>query len=167
MKRIAIGGISTENCTFTALPTRLSDFVICRDADLLAGDRYPFLDRYDALFLPTLQANALPGGQVERAAYDRLKAEFLQRLVNVMPIDGLYLDLHGAMYVDGMLDAELDLVRTGRNARLGVAAGVPVAAVNAPLGAGCSHVGWIDGHRQRTGVAKIRSPCRSRLVAGY
>jgi hypothetical protein len=41
--RIAIGGISTESCTFSTLPTRLSDFVVHRGADLLDSGRYPFL----------------------------------------------------------------------------------------------------------------------------
>ena len=100
--RIAIGGIWTENCTFTTLPTELSDFVICRGVDLLDSDRYPFLDQHDVSFLPTLQANALPGGPVEPMVYRQIKEEFLTRLADLMPVDGLYLDLHGAMYVQGM-----------------------------------------------------------------
>ena len=112
--RIAIGGISTESCTFTTLPTRLSDFVILRGAEMLDSGRYPFLGQYDASFLPTLQANALPRGPIDPVAYRQLKEEFLSRLSDLMPVDGLYLDLHGAMYVQGMQDAELDLARAAR-----------------------------------------------------
>ena len=58
--------------------------------------------------MPTLVASAVPGGPVERATYDALKSEFLQRLRDLLPLDGLYLPMHGAMYVEGMQDAEGD-----------------------------------------------------------
>ncbi len=112
--RIAIGGISTESCTFSTLPTRLSDFVVHRGADLLNSGRYPFLGDFRATFLPTLQANALPGGAVDVAAYSQLKDEFLARLADAGKLDGLYLDLHGAMFVQGMHDAERDLAGAAR-----------------------------------------------------
>ena len=112
--RIAVGGIATESCTFSPLPTRLQDFVILRGAELLTGDRYPFLDRFAVEFLPTLHAQALPGGPVTADAYAQIKAEFLDRLAAAGPLDGLYLDLHGAMYVAGMEDAEQDWVQAAR-----------------------------------------------------
>lgn len=117
--RIAVGGISTESCTFSTLPTRLSDFVVQRGADLLDSGRYPFLANHragnGATFLPTLQASALPGGPVEPVAYNQLKDEFLERLGDAGPLDGLYLDLHGAMFVQGMQDAERDLASAARS----------------------------------------------------
>lgn len=110
--RIAIGAIATESCTFSPLPTRRTDFVVAHDEELLA--RYPFLSRYDAELIPTLGAWAMPGGPVELEAYRELQGAFLEALKRAGPIDGLYLELHGAMYVTGIDDAEGDWVAAAR-----------------------------------------------------
>ncbi len=104
--RIAIGGIATESCTFSPLPTRLDDFTLHRGEAFL--NRYPFLDELDAEFVPLLWARALPGGSVEASAYQQIKDEFLALLQENAPFDGVYLDMHGAMNVQGMDDAEGD-----------------------------------------------------------
>jgi microcystin degradation protein MlrC len=79
---------------------------------LVAADD-PFfapLKTYPWPFRPTLVAQAVPGDPVERRAYRELKAEFLQRLKALLSLDGVYLAMHGAMYVDGMQDAEGDWI---------------------------------------------------------
>ncbi|MCB0025644.1 MAG: M81 family metallopeptidase, partial [Caldilinea sp.] len=108
--RIALGGIAIESCTFSPLPSRLSDFTIRRGAEFL--DRYPFLANYAgrAEFVPLLYARALPGGSVEPEAYAAMKGEYLDLLRANGPWDGVYLDFHGAMNVRGMDDAEGDWV---------------------------------------------------------
>ncbi len=112
MVRIATGGIHIESCTFSPLHSRLDDFMVRRGADLFA--RYPFLSQFEAEIIPTLHARALPGGSVEASAYATLKAEFLDRLRAALPLDGLFLDLHGAMNVVGMDDAEGDWIASAR-----------------------------------------------------
>jgi len=108
--RIAICGIATESCTFSTLPTRLEDFRISRGTDDSFRELYPFLDKYpDIEFAGTISAKALPGGPVEAAAYDAIKSELLEQLQSGGPFDGVYLDMHGAMNVAGMDDAEADL----------------------------------------------------------
>ncbi len=112
--RIAFGGIYTESSTFNPVPTHAEDFrVLCGDA-LRQSERYRFLDAYDAEFLPTLHARALPGGPVTSEAYGAFKDEFLERLVKLGPVNGLYLDMHGAMNVSGMDDAEGDWITAAR-----------------------------------------------------
>ena len=109
MKRIGAGGIAIESCTFSPLPSTLADFLVLRgDAQF---ERYPFLrrSREDLLWLPTLQAKAIPGGPVVRADYESLKREFLERVERLLPLHGFFLDLHGAMNVQGLDDAERDL----------------------------------------------------------
>lgn len=112
MFRIAVGGIATESCTFSPLPTYLSDFYVRRGQEIL--DAYPFLANFDAEYFPTLHAAAMPGGSVEANAYAALKDEFLDNLRAALPLDGLFLDMHGAMNVQGMDDAEGDWITAAR-----------------------------------------------------
>ena len=79
---------------------------------MLRGD--DLLARYDDLpadleWVPLVHARALPGGAVERDFYDLIKREVLERLGAALPIDAVFLDIHGAMSVVGMTDAEADL----------------------------------------------------------
>ena len=113
--RIAIGGISNENSNFSPIPNRLSDFTVLTDGDLLAANRYPFLGQFtDVTFVPTLFASSLPGGPIETELYQQFKAGILTRLQAALPLDGVYLDLHGAMLVEGLEDAEADLATAVR-----------------------------------------------------
>lgn len=110
--RIAIAGIAVEACTFSPLPTRLADFRVWEGQALL--DRFAFLDvGADVELVPILYARALPGGAVEASAYHQLKAHILDELASDR-WDGVYLALHGAMFVQGMQDAEGDFVTAVR-----------------------------------------------------
>ena len=85
---------------------------------MLRGD--DLLARYDALpsdvdWVPLVHARALPGGAVERDFYDSIKSEILKRLRAAMPVAGVFLDIHGAMSVVGMTDAEADLAAAVRD----------------------------------------------------
>lgn len=75
---------------------------------------FRLLKTYPHPFQPTLFAAAVPGGPVERKTYDALKAEFLQRVTDLLPLDGLYLPMHGAMFVEGMQDADGDWIESAR-----------------------------------------------------
>ncbi|MDP6776940.1 MAG: M81 family metallopeptidase [Candidatus Latescibacteria bacterium] len=113
--RIAVCGIAVECCSFSPLPTRLEDFAILRGEALLSdyslGDEYEDID-----FVPVLRARAIAGGPVLPDAYDQIKTECLDGLSRNGPWDGVYLDLHGAMFVQGMRDAEGDWVAAVREA---------------------------------------------------
>ena len=82
-----------------------------RGDDLLA--RYDDLPR-EVDWIPLVHARALPGGAVERDFYYAIKAELLERLRGALPVDGVFLDIHGAMSVIGMADAEGDLATAVR-----------------------------------------------------
>ena len=112
--RIAYGGIGIECSTYSRLRTRMEEFTILRDAELTVQPRFQFLKRYPVTFMPTLVASAVPGGPVERKTYDTIKAEFLKRLEALLPLHGLYLPMHGAMFVEGMQDAEADWYQAAR-----------------------------------------------------
>ena len=111
--KIGLAGMATESCTFSPLATRLADFRALRAAEF--AEAYPFLAEYaDCQFFPGLVARALPGGPVEKSAYDSYKRELLRQLRNALPLDGVFLDMHGAIYVAGMEDAEADLIEAIR-----------------------------------------------------
>ena len=66
--------------------------------------------------LPLLSAKAQPSGIVEQAAFDTMLGWFLERLEKVLPeIDGVLLDLHGAMVVEDHEDAEGAFIEAVRN----------------------------------------------------
>ncbi|HEY0123519.1 MAG TPA: M81 family metallopeptidase [Rhizobium sp.] len=112
--RIAVGGIHTECSTYNPVLAEEKDFRIVRGEALTAAPYFAFLRDYDAEFLPTIHARAIAGGPVARHTYEAFKAEFLERLKPLLPLDGLYLAMHGAMYVEGMEDAEGDWIAAAR-----------------------------------------------------
>jgi microcystin degradation protein MlrC len=123
--RIAVGGIHTECSTSSPVLMQPEDFRVLRGPDLLAHEYFDFLEAEGVEHLPLLHARAVPGGPLARATYEGFKAEFLERLQASLPIDGLYLAMHGAMNVEGMDDAEGDWISA---ARAVVGPYVPVAA---------------------------------------
>lgn len=123
--RIAFGGYHIECSTYNPVLTPEEEFTVHRGEALLEAPAFGFLKEYDAQFLPTLHARAVPAGPIERKTYDRLKGEFLDRLHAFGPIDGLYLALHGASFVEGMEDAEGDWVSAAREV---VGPEVPITA---------------------------------------
>ena len=110
--RIAIGGIHIESSTFSPHRSGPADFTVVRGDELLA--RHQDLPG-DVDWLPLVHARALPGGAVERDFYESVKTELLERLRATLPLDGVFLDIHGAMSVVGMTDAEGDLASAVRD----------------------------------------------------
>ena len=114
--RIAVGGIHVECSTYNPVFVRERDFIILRGDRLLQAPYFAFLRDYPAQFEPVVHARAIPGGPVAREAYERLKGEFLHAVVEAGPLDGVYLAMHGAMFVEGMEDAEGDWISAVRAA---------------------------------------------------
>ena len=127
MLRIAVGGIHTECSTYSPVLMTADDFRVLRGEDLPAADYFAFLPRPDVELRPLLHARAVPGGPVAAPTYAAFKAEFLDRLRAALPLDGIYLAMHGAMHVDGQEDAEGDWIGAVRDL---VGPDTPVAAVH-------------------------------------
>lgn len=109
--RIAIAGIHIESSTFTPYTSTADDFIVTRGETLLA--RYSWMGSDWARrveWIPILHARALPGGIVDKGAYEEWKAEICEGLQAAGEIDGLFFDIHGAMSVRGYDDAEGDLI---------------------------------------------------------
>src|SRR5207302_2291774 len=61
--------------------------------------------------LPLCWCSAPPSSYVERDAYERVAAAMLEDLAAQTPVDGIYLDLHGAMVAEHQEDGEGELLR--------------------------------------------------------
>lgn len=110
---IAIAGLGIESSTFSPARTEAPAFHPQRGQDVLT--RYPFLApgqplREAADWRGALVGKALPGGTVTARAYADLTAELLERLREMGPLDGLWYDIHGAMTVEDVDDAEAELL---------------------------------------------------------
>jgi microcystin degradation protein MlrC len=131
--RIAIGGISHETSTFANTRTTIADFdsgfglyrgpaVIdrFRGANICTGGFIDGAERHGFELVPLLWGFAYPSGLIVAADYASLKQEFLTRLRDEQtqhgPVDGVLLDLHGAMVVEGIDDADGDFVAAVREA---------------------------------------------------
>ena len=112
--RFAFGGIHIECSTYSRIRTGTEDFTVRSGEELSAAPDFAFLRSYPHPFLPTFYARAVPGGPVERGTYDAFKRKFLESLQGLLPLDGLYLPMHGALYVEGMQDAEGDWIAAAR-----------------------------------------------------
>ncbi|RKR86372.1 microcystin degradation protein MlrC [Micromonospora pisi] len=116
--RIAIGGVHIESSTFTPHLSTADDFEVTRGDALLA--RYDWLAPVqpwaaDVEWIPLVHAWALPGGVVDATSYDAWSTEITGMLAGIGPVDGVLLDIHGAMSVVGRDDAEGDLVTAIRS----------------------------------------------------
>ncbi|MFI9045307.1 M81 family metallopeptidase [Streptomyces sp. NPDC053427] len=117
--RIGIGGMAIESSQFCPHRSVYEDFRVTRGAELLArytwtGPDSDLVERVE--WVPLVHAVSLPGGPVERATYDRIKSELTDRIRESGPLDGLVHDIHGAMSVVGLTDAEADLTDAVRAA---------------------------------------------------
>lgn len=117
--RIGIAGIGIESSTFSAHTSGWEAFGIRRGPEVI--ERYSFLAPGSELgdaaeWVGLVQARSLPGGAVDPAVYAALKAEILDLVEQHGPFDGFFFDIHGAMSVVGMTDAEGDLAAALRAA---------------------------------------------------
>lgn len=117
--RIGIAGISIESSTFSPHLSGDEAFTIRTGAGLIGY--YPFLApgrelREAADWVPLYHGRSLPGGAVRPATYERMRAAILDAIRAEGPFDAFFLDIHGAMSVVGMQDAEADLASAVREA---------------------------------------------------
>ena len=123
--RIATGCIGHETNTFSSVPTSINDFkrsyhigdeIIStfRQTSTITGGFIENSEKLGIQIVPLLWTFAMPSGAVEQGAYNTLKAEFLDLLQSAGQIDGVFLDLHGAMATEEIEDAEGDLIRSVR-----------------------------------------------------
>jgi microcystin degradation protein MlrC len=112
-KRILTLGIRNESNTFSTLPTKEADFNLLRGAEVVKNEQWAdVLKKEGVQIIPTLHAYAWPGGKVEKKAFDKFKNEILDSIrLHAGEIDAIYMDMHGALHVEGYDDAQAILIK--------------------------------------------------------
>jgi microcystin degradation protein MlrC len=132
-QRIAIGGFLHESHSFAPQPTTYADFVLpagfpkltegaamldaIRGTSVPAAGALATAEAARATVVPLAWCFANPAGPVQDEAFERIAALIcaeLSRALDEAPLDGIYLDLHGAAVVDSFPDAEGELLRRVR-----------------------------------------------------
>ncbi len=141
MARIAIGGFQHETNTFAPSKADYSAFEAgggwpgvqygeplfgaVEGANIPAAGAIQALRALGHSLVGTAWAAASPSAHVTADAFERICGAMIQRLKSALPVDGVYLDLHGAMVVDTYDDGEGEPLRRVREA---VGPRVPVVA---------------------------------------
>ena len=131
--RIAIGGFLHETHSFAPLPTTWPDFrqpggfpslqhgpgllEAVRPTSVPIAGAIAAAEAAGADLAPLTWAIASPAGPIQDEAFERLAALLCARLSDALdaaPLDGVYLDLHGAALAESFPDAEGELLRRVR-----------------------------------------------------
>lgn len=65
--------------------------------------------------IPTVWAAASPSAHVEKETYERITEKILQGIQQALPVDAVYLDLHGAMVAQHFDDGEGEIIERVRH----------------------------------------------------
>ncbi|MFO8059647.1 MAG: M81 family metallopeptidase, partial [Bacillota bacterium] len=104
-----------QETLFPGLLTGQSIIDYYRGTNTCQGGFIEVAERTGMTLMPTIWTMALPSGYVTEEAYDYLLDQFMTRLKNMTRVDGVLLDLHGAMVAEHIEDCEGHLLRTIRD----------------------------------------------------
>ena len=113
IKKIAVGGISTECSNYSPLYQNESDFVSLEGQNLLDLIGFPF-DEYGIETYPVFFNRSLPGGPIGRNYFRETKDKFIAELESLGTLDGVILIMHGAIFVDDLDDPEGEWIEAVR-----------------------------------------------------
>lgn len=114
--RVLVAGIRHESNSFMPYLTHADDFHILRDSMISKGRAWAgFLENEGVEVIPTLVASCGPSGIVSQKAYESFRDEILERFQESGPVDGIFLDMHGALHVENYPDAQLDFIQRIRS----------------------------------------------------
>jgi len=113
IKKIAVGGISTECSTYSPLYQNENDFVSLQGQTLLDLIGFPF-DDYGIETYPVFFNRSIPGGPIESQYFRQTKDKFIAEIESLGTLDGVLLIMHGAIFVDGIDDPEGEWIEAVR-----------------------------------------------------
>ncbi|CCD93260.1 conserved hypothetical protein [Bradyrhizobium sp. ORS 375] len=132
MTRVAIGGFLHETNTFAPTKADYDDFMhgggrasIADAASVMTTMRG--INAGQAGFIAVAEANgwdivpsiacaASPSAHVTKEAFERITTVMVDRIRQALPLDGVYLDLHGAMVTEHLDDGEGEILARVRKA---------------------------------------------------
>jgi microcystin degradation protein MlrC len=141
MARIAVGGMQHETNTFA--PSRAdykafeagggwpgvqygeTVFAAVEGANIPAAGAIQALRAQGHQLVATVWGAASPSAHVTTDAFERIVSDLISNLKKQLPVDGVYLDLHGAMVTEAHDDGEGEILRRVREV---VGPRVPIAA---------------------------------------
>jgi microcystin degradation protein MlrC len=139
--RVAVGGFMHETNTFAPTKAAYEAFVhgagwpaLCAGPALVEATRNVnmgisgFVEEAQAAgwtLLPTVWCHASPSAHVTKDAFERITGDIVERLRAPGPVDGVYLDLHGAMVTEHLDDGEAEILARVRRV---IGPGVPLVA---------------------------------------
>ena len=125
--KIAAAGFQHETNRFSPIPTTYEDFVredgwpgltegkavidVFLDANIPIGGYLQYAAEMNVEAVPVLWASAEPAGLIEDEAFDAVSQKIIDGIVAELPLDGIYLDLHGAMVTVSHEDGEGEFLR--------------------------------------------------------
>ena len=98
IKKIAIGGISTECSSYSPLHQSKDDFTCIRGQELLDLVDFPFFEN-GINPQPLFFNKSVPGGPIEKQYFDQITDQFIDEINTLGKLDGILLLMHGAMSV--------------------------------------------------------------------
>ena len=122
--RVAIGGFGAESNAFSVESpvAEVKDALLGKDLisknlgkKIVIGGFLDVLAEAKVQVVPTLRVWWGATGIIAKDVYERFKSEMLRRVQEAGRIDGLLLDLHGAMAAEGAPDAEGSLLKELRD----------------------------------------------------
>jgi microcystin degradation protein MlrC len=134
--RFFLAMLSHETNTFSNVPTDRAQFEArdlsyggeiverFRGTGTCLGGMIGAAERLGVTLVPSVAAAASPAGYVTRDIYEHVKRRMLTDLEAAGRLDGVLLDLHGAMVPEGVDDGEGDIIAAVRQA---VGPDVPIA----------------------------------------
>jgi microcystin degradation protein MlrC len=130
MYRIAVGGFLHETNTFAPTRAGYADFVhgggwpamtqgddllkVMRNINVGLAGFVGEAEAYDWELIPTIFAAASPCAHVTKDAYERIAKVIVDGIKSALPLDAVYLDLHGAMVSEHFDDGEGEILRRVR-----------------------------------------------------
>lgn len=140
-KRVALAGFLHETNTFAPSKATLAHFEQgggylplsrgheilprCRGVNLGISGALAHAGREGWEIVPTLWTGAIPSAHVTRDAYESIAGEIVAGIAAAGRLDGVFLDLHGAMVAEHLDDGEGELIARIRRV---VGPDVPIAA---------------------------------------
>jgi len=124
MTRIAVAGFLHETNTFAPTRATYDDFAggsspmtrgeavlrTMRNVNVALAGFIEVAETKGWVVLPTLAAAATPSAHVTKDAFERITAMILDGIASFGPLDGIFLDLHGAMVTEHLDDGEGEIL---------------------------------------------------------